>query len=152
MPLDFFTWARDAALVFKHLTDSFIGGEHDLQNYIHDFISSQAQLQTVSNPSGDLSTGGLGEPKFNVDKSAFTGNWGRPQADGPPLRAVAMMTYAKWLIVSCPTLCSENTCMLTECASRITDIRTLQSPMCGPWCRTISHMLASFGILLGLVC
>lgn len=38
---------------------------------------SQAKLQGVSNPSGSLSDGsGLGEAKYNVDMSAFTGGWG----------------------------------------------------------------------------
>lgn len=64
------------------------------------YISAEAQLQTVSNPSGDLSTGGLGEPKFNVNETAFTGPWGRPQRDGPALRATALIAYANYLIVS----------------------------------------------------
>ncbi|KAI1917658.1 glycoside hydrolase 15 protein [Ophidiomyces ophidiicola] len=97
-PNYFFTWTRDAALVYKQLVDAFIAGDHDLQGTIHDYIAAQAQLQTVSNPSGTLSTGGLAEPKYHVDKTAFTGNWGRPQADGPPLRATAMISYAKWLV------------------------------------------------------
>ena len=29
--------------------------------------------------SGDLYTGGLNEPKFMVDGTAFDGDWGRPQ-------------------------------------------------------------------------
>jgi glucoamylase len=45
-----------------------------------------------------VSTGGLGEPKFNIDESAFTGPWGRPQRDGPALRSTAVITYANWLI------------------------------------------------------
>lgn len=55
----------------------------------------------MSNPSGDLqpSGKGLGEPKFNVDMTEFTGSWGRPQRDGPALRATAMISYANWLIV-----------------------------------------------------
>ncbi|EEP80436.1 glucoamylase [Uncinocarpus reesii 1704] len=94
----FYTWTRDAALVFKQLVDTFIAGNYDLQDKIHEFITAQAELQTVSNPSGTLSTGGLGEPKFHVNQTAFTGDWGRPQHDGPPLRATAMITYAKWLV------------------------------------------------------
>ncbi|EHK98266.1 putative Glucoamylase [Glarea lozoyensis 74030] len=62
------------------------------------YITAQAALQTVGNPSGGLSSGGLGEPKFNADGSAFTGSWGRPQRDGPALRATALITYAKWLV------------------------------------------------------
>jgi hypothetical protein len=41
---------------------------------------------------------GLGEPKFNVDETAFTGSWGRPQRDGPALRATALIAYSKWLV------------------------------------------------------
>ncbi|KAJ9249827.1 CAZyme family GH15 and CBM20 [Paecilomyces variotii] len=96
----FYTWTRDAALTLKCLVDAFIAGNTDLQSTIQNYISAQAYLQTVSNPSGDLSTGGLGEPKFNVDETAFTGSWGRPQRDGPALRATAMIAYAKWLIAN----------------------------------------------------
>ncbi len=61
-----------------------------LQAEIANYIIGQAKLQTVSNPSGDLSDGrGLGEAKYEVDGSAFTGGWGRPQRDGPALRAIA---------------------------------------------------------------
>lgn len=34
----------------------------------------------------------------NVDESAFTGAWGRPQRDGPALRATAMIAYSRYLI------------------------------------------------------
>jgi glucoamylase len=48
-----------------------------LQKRIQQYIASQAKLQGVSNPSGSLSDGsGLGEAKFEVDLSAFTGGWG----------------------------------------------------------------------------
>ncbi|KAL3421898.1 glycosyl hydrolase family 15 [Phlyctema vagabunda] len=95
----FYTWTRDAALVFKALVDTFLTNySTSLQDEIEDYISSQAILQGVGNPSGGLSSGGLGEPKFYVDETQFTGSWGRPQRDGPALRATAMIAYAKWLV------------------------------------------------------
>lgn len=94
----FYTWTRDAALVFKMLVDEFLAGKTSLETQIQDYISSQAALQGVSNPSGGLCSGGLAEPKYNVDLSAFTGAWGRPQRDGPALRATAMIGYARYLI------------------------------------------------------
>lgn len=99
---DFYTWTRDSALTFKCIVDTFINSyDAPLQKQIQNYISAQAKLQTVSNPSGDLSNGaGLGEPKFDADGTAFTGSWGRPQRDGPALRATAMIAYAKWLIVN----------------------------------------------------
>lgn len=63
-------------------------------------MTAQAKLQGVSNPSGGPDSGGLGEPKFNVDLTQFTGPWGRPQRDGPPLRATALILYANWLIAN----------------------------------------------------
>lgn len=62
------------------------------------YAAYQARLQSTPNPSGDLWTGGLSEPKFQVDGSSFTGSWGRPQRDGPALRALALIPYAHWLL------------------------------------------------------
>lgn len=88
----------------KVLIDLFRNGNLGLQTIIEEYINAQADLQTVSNPSGDLSNGaGLGEPKFNVDLSAFTGAWGRPQRDGPALRAIALIDFGNWLIVCSTT-------------------------------------------------
>ncbi|KAK3997170.1 family 15 putative glycoside hydrolase [Cladorrhinum sp. PSN332] len=95
-----YTWTRDSALVFKNIADAFAHNyTADLQTQVKNFIIANARLQGVGNPSGGLSDGqGLGEAKFHVDLSQFTGEWGRPQRDGPPLRAIAMIRYAKWLI------------------------------------------------------
>lgn len=86
--------------MFKTLVDMFKNGDSGLLNIIEEYIDAQAYIQTVSNPSGDLSGGsGLGEPKFNVDETAFTDSWGRPQRDGPALRATALVSFGQWLIV-----------------------------------------------------
>ncbi|KAF2968955.1 hypothetical protein GQX73_g4591 [Xylaria multiplex] len=96
----FYTWTRDAALTMKTIVDEFILGNKKLQSYIEDFIRSQAIIQTVTNPSGTfLPNGvGIGEPKYKVDLTRYNGAWGRPQRDGPALRAVALITYSNWLI------------------------------------------------------
>ncbi|KIJ40940.1 carbohydrate-binding module family 20 protein [Sphaerobolus stellatus SS14] len=94
-----FTWTRDSSLVFKTLIDQYVSGQDtSLLGQINNFITAESKLQQVSNPSGGPTTGGLGEPKFNVDGSAFTGPWGRPQRDGPALRATAMITFANYLL------------------------------------------------------
>ncbi|KAG4427306.1 hypothetical protein IFR05_017211, partial [Cadophora sp. M221] len=89
-PPYFYTWTRDSALTMKMIVDEFIFGKTELQSYIEDYIHAQAVLQTVANPSGTfLPAGlGLGEPKYQVDGSRFNGAWGRPQRDGPALRAI----------------------------------------------------------------
>ncbi|PIA93580.1 Glucoamylase [Cercospora beticola] len=97
-PPYFYTWTRDAGLTIKCLVDQFLAGQTNLEGTIQDYINSQVSLQTVNNPSGGLCSGGLGEPKFEVDGTQFTGDWGRPQRDGPALRATAMIAYARHLI------------------------------------------------------
>ncbi|KAG8160129.1 hypothetical protein KVR01_009665 [Diaporthe batatas] len=105
-----YTWTRDAGLVLKELIDIFANNYNTtLQSDIQNYITAQARLQGVSNPSGSLSNGaGLGEPKFNVDLSQFTGDWGRPQRDGPALRAIALITYANWLVANGYSLTASN--------------------------------------------
>ncbi|KHN97954.1 Glucan 1,4-alpha-glucosidase, starch-binding protein [Metarhizium album ARSEF 1941] len=93
-----YTWSRDSALTFKVLVELFIAGNKSLQPKIEEYITAQAQLQGLTNPSGGPDTGGLGEPKFHVNLTAFTGAWGRPQRDGPPLRATTSILYANWLL------------------------------------------------------
>ncbi|TFY50912.1 hypothetical protein EVJ58_g10834 [Rhodofomes roseus] len=93
-----YTWTRDSSLTFKALIDQYVNGQDDtLVPLIDDFTEAEATLQQIDNPSGSVSTGGLGEPKFNVNETAFTGAWGRPQRDGPALRATAILTYATHL-------------------------------------------------------
>jgi len=95
--LDYYTWTRDSALTFKMIVDEFILGDKSLQSHIEDYIHAQAIIQTITNPSGSLYTGrGLGEPKFYVNETRFNGAWGRPQRDGPALRATAMIAYMRW--------------------------------------------------------
>jgi glucoamylase len=75
-----YSWVRDSSLVFKYITDQYtLGQDASLRGQIDNFFTAEAALQQVSNPSGLVTTGGLGEPKFNIDGTAFTDNWGRPQ-------------------------------------------------------------------------
>ncbi|KDQ16681.1 carbohydrate-binding module family 20 protein [Botryobasidium botryosum FD-172 SS1] len=98
-PVDYaFTWTRDSALVYKVLIDQYIQGrDNSLLTGITNWVASGLRLQQVSNPSGTVSSGGLGEPKFNRDETPFTGGWGRPQRDGPALRAITTTAFANYL-------------------------------------------------------
>lgn len=101
----FYTWSRDSALTLKMIIDEVIYGDESLQSQIHEYIMAQARLQTISNPTGTfLPDGvGLGEPKYTVDGQRFNEDWGRPQRDGPALRAIALMSYSDHLLSSTPT-------------------------------------------------
>jgi glucoamylase len=100
-PNYFYTWTRDSALTFKLLIDSYIQGNVGLGSLIQDYVLAQGKLQTIDNLSGTFSTGaGLGEPKFYTNETAFEGNWGRPQRDGPALRATTMIAYSKAIMAA----------------------------------------------------
>ncbi|TPX56942.1 glucan 1,4-alpha-glucosidase [Spizellomyces sp. 'palustris'] len=58
--------------------------EHLLWNYAT--FSRMNQLQKTRS--------GFGEPKFHVNGSPFNGDWGRPQNDGPALRASTLIRFA----------------------------------------------------------
>lgn len=99
-PNYFYTWTRDSALTYMMLIDELIFGNRSLQKTIEDYTNAQAILQTVTNPSGSLwpAGDGLGEAKYYTNLTRFDGTWGRPQRDGPALRAIAFMTLAPVLI------------------------------------------------------
>ncbi|KAF9737510.1 glucoamylase P (glycosyl hydrolase family 15) [Paraphaeosphaeria minitans] len=98
-PNYYYTWTRDAALTLKMVVDEFLHGKGDLQPYIRSYVKAQAIVQTISNPSGALGSGrGLGEPKYYANLTRFNGDWGRPQRDGPALRATALITYSRYLL------------------------------------------------------
>lgn len=87
-----YTWTRDSALTMKTVIDEFIAGNKALEPTIKNYIKAQAIQQTLTNPSGNFQSGaGLGEPKYLISLARFNGAWGRPQRDGPALRAIALM-------------------------------------------------------------
>lgn len=96
-----YTWIRDASLTLKVITEKVASGEDSsLRGKIDQFLESQVHIQQISNPSGTISTGGLGEPKFHINETAYTDSWGRPQRDSPALRATTFILYANWLIAN----------------------------------------------------
>lgn len=105
---------RDAAITMNTIVDLYAENPSSalssrLSTILDAYASLQRDLQHTSNPSGsfeDLS--GLGEPKFKVDGTPFTGSWGRPQRDGPALRALTLMRYLREYNATHPSLWSSN--------------------------------------------
>lgn len=99
-PNYFYTWTRDSALTYAMIVDELIFGNLSLQKTIEDYTLAQADLQTVDNPSGTLWPAGLGlgEMKFFTNKTRFNEDWGRPQRDGPALRATVFIKLCQALI------------------------------------------------------
>ncbi|MEZ0392989.1 MAG: glycoside hydrolase family 15 protein [Pseudobdellovibrionaceae bacterium] len=90
-------WVRDAALtmdvVLRLWQQAPNQGQRALwEKHLKDFtfFSRQNQLTT--------SITGLGEPIFEVNGHVFQGPWGRPQNDGPALRAAVLSDWAQMLL------------------------------------------------------
>jgi glucoamylase len=60
-----------------------------MERKVRAWIDFESRLQETPNRSG-----GLGEPRFHADGRADETEWGRPQNDGPALRALAAIRFA----------------------------------------------------------
>jgi glucoamylase len=88
-----FHWVRDGAIAMSAVLMLYLHSEQpdekaslrtSLMNYINFLKICQAQP-----PLNKLDV--LGEPKFNIDGTLWTGAWGRPQDDGPALVAILLI-------------------------------------------------------------
>ena len=91
----FFHWVRDASLVMSSVIDLYEGSlsasrKREYEKLLEEFVDFSRKNQLTQNLSG-----GLGEPKFNVDGTAYSLEWGRPQNDGPALRALTLIRFAR---------------------------------------------------------
>ncbi|KIK68981.1 carbohydrate-binding module family 20 protein [Collybiopsis luxurians FD-317 M1] len=94
-----YTWTRDSALTFQTIIDQYtLGLDTSLRGEIDNYVAAQAIIQQISNPSGEITSGGLGEPKFYINETAFTDPWGYVFSDGPALRSTALITWANYLL------------------------------------------------------
>lgn len=89
----YYDWVRDTALTYRSLIDLYeLKKDPEIKNMIFTWVSAEAYRQKQPTFSG------LGEPKYFIDGSGYTGGWGRPQNDGPALRALAMVKFARILL------------------------------------------------------
>ncbi|OLY78564.1 Glucoamylase [Smittium mucronatum] len=95
----FYHWIRDSALVIRFIRSEAENPnisrsrKLELEKIMLDFLNFSKLI--ASRPH---ETAKLGEPKYNMDGSAFLQEWGRPQNDGPALRAIALLEYAEYLL------------------------------------------------------
>lgn len=94
----FYHWIRDAALVMDVVVSLYARAEgdekHAYRQRLIDFVDLSLRNQHTPNKSG-----GVGEPKFLATGEAFNGDWGRPQDDGPALRALVFIRWARILMM-----------------------------------------------------
>ncbi len=65
----------------------------DLLDRLVRWVDFESRLQSTPNRSG-----GQGEPKYMISGDAYNGEWGRPQNDGPALRAIVLTRLAQILL------------------------------------------------------
>jgi glucoamylase len=93
----YYHWVRDAALVMESVHDLLDESTNmkerlNFEKMLFDFASFSRRNQLTKTLSK-----GLGEPKFYVDGRGYDLDWGRPQNDGPALRALVMIRFANHL-------------------------------------------------------
>ena len=94
----FYHWVRDAGLtmetiVMRYERETNSRTRERYLNLLLDFARFSRRNQQTPTLSP-----GLGEPKFYVDGRAFDGPWGRPQNDGPGIRATTLARLAQTLL------------------------------------------------------
>lgn len=96
-PPYYFHWVRDAALVMSHLAKKH-ARETDpaLKAFYFERLKDFAWFSNDN--QNRASFGGIGEPKYHVNGDPFEGPWGRPQNDGPALRALTLTRFAATLL------------------------------------------------------
>ncbi|MGE3260219.1 MAG: glycoside hydrolase family 15 protein [Bacteriovoracia bacterium] len=93
----YFHWVRDAALTMETFVTLYIQEKSPSQRaaYLNRLLA-YADFSVANQKAHTLT--GLGEPKFHVEGTPFTGPWGRPQNDGPALRAIVFVRLAEQLL------------------------------------------------------
>lgn len=96
-PNYYYNWVRDGALVLREIF-SIIDVDAEIANQLlKDYSNFSRSNQMSDNLSGGPTGLGLGEPKFNMNGSPYDAPWGRPQNDGPALRAYLIADYTNYL-------------------------------------------------------
>jgi glucoamylase len=89
----YYDWVRDTALTYRALIDYYeISKDSRIKKLIFTWVDAEAYRQNQPTFTG------LGEPKYFIDGSGYTGGWGRPQNDGPALRALSMIKFARLML------------------------------------------------------
>ncbi|KTD67774.1 glucan 1,4-alpha-glucosidase [Legionella steelei] len=93
----YYDWIRDSAIAMS-LIETWYESSHAFgyKKHLFNYVSWTQKLQHQDDPLPGQDI--LGEPKFYVDGYPFDGSWGRPQNDGPALRASVLIRFAQQLL------------------------------------------------------
>ncbi len=92
-------WSRDAALTHQALFEVYKRSTNTkAKNQIISAFQKWVGFEKRAIQNAIRSGLGSGEPKFQLNGDTFKGEWGRPQNDGPAVRALVMSAWALELI------------------------------------------------------
>lgn len=88
----YFYWVRDGAIVMTTITELYLKCQDAekkayLRQIMVDYVAFVERIQAQPMLNG---VNILGEPKFNVNGTLWTGQWSRPQNDGAAYQALAL--------------------------------------------------------------
>jgi glucoamylase len=98
-PEYYYHWVRDSALVMREAWNYRDLDPKLARQTLKDYAIFSRKNQTTFNPSEAEFGRQIGEPKFEIDGSAYMKGWGRPQNDGPALRVLALLGLADDLMM-----------------------------------------------------
>lgn len=92
----YFYWVRDGAIVMKTIADLYlktvdVAKKAYLREIMVNYVGFVEKIQSQPMLNG---VNILGEPKFNVNGTLWTGQWSRPQNDGAAYQAIALTQLA----------------------------------------------------------
>lgn len=93
----YYDWVRDSAIAMALIESWYEASHHpEDKKRLLTYVGwvERIQQQTDPLPGQDI----LGEPKFYLDACPYDGPWGRPQNDGPALRALTLIRFARELL------------------------------------------------------
>ncbi|KTD64861.1 glycoside hydrolase family 15 protein [Legionella spiritensis] len=93
----YYDWVRDSAIAMSLIETWYENNPNEqdkekLLHYVQWVERTQHQQETL--PGYDI----LGEPKFYLNGLPYQEPWGRPQNDGPALRALTLIRFARVLL------------------------------------------------------
>lgn len=90
-----YDWVRDSSLTMEVVRALYNAStDNSLTSTYEELMFEYAEGRAVEQNDPSLTFAGLGEPKFYLNNTAFTGPWGRPQNDGPATAAVTLIDFA----------------------------------------------------------
>lgn len=88
-----YSWVRDASLTMDVVRELYAAAEDgEVESAYETLLFEYAAARATEQNDPGVQTG-LGEPKFYLDNTVFSGPWGRPQNDGPATAALTLIEF-----------------------------------------------------------